>query len=121
MKLMRLVIAVVSFVITGCLVRLAKVNTKQFLPTSLRFSKSRVVPSGVSPQAARKYPSSFYRKFIPSKNRECFDDKVDWSTEVKPKYVLDPTKFLIPTLINGPNNQMMGLQQSIIMSLVLNR
>lgn len=38
-----------------------------------------------------------------------------------PKFVLDSDKYLIPLLYNGPNNQMIGFQQSILLAVLLNR
>ena len=51
----------------------------------------------------------------------------DWNfskkiqVEKKPQIVLDPNRFLYPGLIGGPNNQILGLQQSIYLTIRLNR
>ena len=37
---------------------------------------------------------------------KCFEpEKIFWRQKIKPKYQLDPEKFLIPALVWGPMNQ----------------
>ena len=48
-----------------------------------------------------------------------FDD--DWDIKETPEIQLDPNKFLYPGLDSGPNNQVMGLEKTMIMSIILNR
>ena len=55
-----------------------------------------------------------------SASTECLNFK-NWTNNQTPKFQLDPNRFLIPVLYNGPNNQMLGFQQSIVMAILLNR
>lgn len=46
----------------------------------------------------------------------------EWNkNHIKPRFVLRKDKFILPLLYNGPNNQMLGFQQSMIMAVLLNR
>ncbi|XP_078484741.1 uncharacterized protein LOC104265698 [Ciona intestinalis] len=45
----------------------------------------------------------------------------DIPTTYKPRIKLDPNKFLLPFLIWGPNNQLIGLRDSIFVAIKLNR
>ncbi|XP_039257115.2 uncharacterized protein LOC120333804 [Styela clava] len=58
---------------------------------------------------------------IEAPGTKCADKKIKWNDGTIPKYVMNPNLFLIPTLQNGPNNQIIGLQQSILVALLLNR
>ena len=44
-----------------------------------------------------------------------------YDATTRPKYNLDRTKFLFPTLIWGPNNQLEGLRETIALCIKLNR
>ena len=48
---------------------------------------------------------------------------LEWKSPLhkNPLLKLDPHKFIFPLLINGPNNQMIGLRDSIFLSIALNR
>jgi len=48
-------------------------------------------------------------------------DGHDWTENIKPKIQTDPNKFLVPVLFFGPNNQIHGLREAIILSIKLNR
>ncbi|CBY23679.1 unnamed protein product [Oikopleura dioica] len=48
-------------------------------------------------------------------------DGHDWSEEITPKYTSHPWRFLMPILYYGPNNQIHGLRESIILAIKLNR
>jgi len=49
-------------------------------------------------------------------------DVYDWNkNDIKPRFKLRKNKFLFPLLYNGPNNQMLGFQQSMTMAVLLNR
>jgi len=54
-------------------------------------------------------------------DQTCFDLRSTYKREITPRYQLDPKKFLIPTLFNGPNNQLIGFQQSVLLAIFLNR
>uniref|UniRef100_H2Y5K7 Peptide-O-fucosyltransferase n=1 Tax=Ciona savignyi TaxID=51511 RepID=H2Y5K7_CIOSA len=54
-------------------------------------------------------------------NRKCLKSDTDWSKPITPKHKLDPNRFLIPTLYNGPSNQLAGFQQSALLAIILNR
>lgn len=46
----------------------------------------------------------------------------EWKKKyIKPRFVLRKNRFIFPLLYNGPNNQMLGFQQSMIMAVLLNR
>jgi len=42
-------------------------------------------------------------------------------TSPAPRYSLDPDRYLLPVLTNGPNNQVIGLHESIFLAIHLNR
>ena len=44
-------------------------------------------------------------------------DGHDWSEEITPKYSSHPWRFLMPVLYYGPNNQIHGLRESIILAI----
>ena len=48
-------------------------------------------------------------------------DAHDFSEEIEPIYKLDPEKFLVPVLFFGPNNQIHGLREAIVLAVKLNR
>ena len=54
-------------------------------------------------------------------NQHCIRFLPDWHTEITPKYQLDPSKILVPALHQGPNNQIFGFRESIILAIKLNR
>ena len=45
----------------------------------------------------------------------------NWSTAVVPQIQLDPNRFFYPGLVGGPNNQLVGLLESIYIAIRLNR
>jgi len=47
--------------------------------------------------------------------------RTNWTEQVKPLLRLDPTRFLYPGLVGGPNNQLCGLMDSIYLAIRLNR
>ena len=49
------------------------------------------------------------------------DEVVDDETEIEPIYKTRPNKYLIPTLTWGPNNQLRGFREAVIMAIQLNR
>jgi len=51
----------------------------------------------------------------------CHCIRANWSTAVVPQIPLDPDRFLYPGLIGGPNNQLVGLWESIYIAIRLNR
>lgn len=55
------------------------------------------------------------------KELTCGQGSVNWREKKMPKYKLNPDKLLIPTLYNGPNNQLAGFHQSVIVAILLNR
>lgn len=48
-------------------------------------------------------------------------DAHDFAEEIEPIYKLDPTKYLVPVLFFGPNNQIHGLREAIVLAVKLNR
>nr|XP_002127797.1 uncharacterized protein LOC100180546 [Ciona intestinalis] len=54
-------------------------------------------------------------------DRKCLKSATNWNKPVTPKHRLDPNRFLIPTVINGPSNQLAGFQQSALLAILLNR
>nr|XP_026696581.1 uncharacterized protein LOC100180315 [Ciona intestinalis] len=42
-------------------------------------------------------------------------------TNIKPRVSLDPNKFLLPWLLWGPNNQLVGFRESVFLAIKLNR
>jgi len=47
--------------------------------------------------------------------------RTNWTEQVKPLLQLDPTRFLYPGLVGGPNNQLCGLLDSVYLAIRLNR
>ena len=64
------------------------------------------------------------RNLLNNNNKLHYHD-TEYEEEVQsgpqPKFVLDNSRYLIPLLYNGPNNQMIGFQQSVLLSVLLNR
>ena len=48
-------------------------------------------------------------------------DDLDEEEEIEPIYKTRPNKYLIPTLTWGPNNQLRGFREAVIMAIQLNR
>lgn len=46
---------------------------------------------------------------------------VDWGHEIIPRFKLNPYKFIYPILKNEPIDQLIGLRQSILLAIKLNR
>ena len=58
--------------------------------------------------------------------QHCINTIIDWEEKEEnklptPKYFLNPNKVLIPALYQGPNNQIFGFRESMIMAIKLNR
>ena len=53
----------------------------------------------------------------------CEDPKfaTDWTLDHNPIMPLDPNKFIMPVLPYGPNNQLRGFRETIILAIKLNR
>lgn len=53
-----------------------------------------------------------------SVNEECFPKKnIDAFQNIEPEYNLDRTRFLVPILIWGPNNQVRGFMETIFLAI----
>ena len=48
-------------------------------------------------------------------------DDLEETEEIEPIYKTRPNKYLIPTLTWGPNNQLRGFREAVIMAIQLNR
>nr|CAB3263285.1 uncharacterized protein LOC108950060 [Phallusia mammillata] len=75
-------------------------------------------------QRPETVPIENLRDFLSSEQQDCllWDKQPNlWDIDLEPQIKLDSTKFLYPGLIWGPNNQIVGLWQSIYLALRLNR
>nr|XP_026694318.1 uncharacterized protein LOC100175784 isoform X1 [Ciona intestinalis] len=81
--------------------------------------------SHVTNQEQSSFPNS-YQNNITNQLSRCRKWKPsDWllknAKHLAPHFKTSPTRFLLPWLYNGPNNQLLGLRQAIFVALHLNR
>ncbi|XP_002127834.4 uncharacterized protein LOC100180089 [Ciona intestinalis] len=81
-------------------------------------SKMEAAPTVVKVPTTRAVLDSKYDKY---KHFKCNLKPPVKRKHVEPLIKLDKTKFLFPLLVNGPNNQILGLRDSIYLAIKLNR
>ncbi|XP_078495031.1 uncharacterized protein LOC108950060 [Ciona intestinalis] len=92
-------------------------------------TKSTTPPTTTTTTTATKIESTKSQStldntdFVKTANPTCasWRTEINWSKPVKPTIQLDPGKYLYPGLIWGPNNQIVGLWQSMYLAIRLNR
>ena len=77
------------------------------IETDEYFKKLEIIDRKETPNNFSNYQSSteILSKFDDNDEKSCFADFDYNSIDKNPKHRLDPTKFLVPILIWGPNNQ----------------
>nr|XP_026691833.1 uncharacterized protein LOC100187397 isoform X2 [Ciona intestinalis] len=60
-------------------------------------------------------------KTEPSKEDKCRVQDYNDISSIQPRIKLNPNKFLLPSLVWGPNNQLLGFLDSIVVAIKLNR
>lgn len=79
---------------------------------------------GVYSNVRTSLPKAKIQHIFSFNNKECELDKIpttNWSLEMRPRFLMDPNKFLYPILKNEPVDQLMGLRQAMLLALRLNR
>jgi hypothetical protein len=51
---------------------------------------------------------------------KCPDFQINWDFKFKPKIALRPDYFLTPVFTYGPNNQMRGFREAVILAILTN-
>ena len=71
----------------------------------------------IAAQSGKKHTEN-YSKLEVKVDIDCPSFDIDWSEEIHAKYKLRKDYFLTPVFTHGPNNQLRGFRESIILGLI---
>lgn len=111
---MRLFSRIICLLVFTILIISYLASTHWHAPTNQHLSRQKPdlqMHVGAAPRSNRKVECP-----LPWKSELDEEDE-----EIKPLVKLDKNKFLLPMLINGPNNQLVGFRKTLFVAIRLNR